>query len=197
MEVHTLDYIGRMAVMTALVKNYQGAECIKRTVLMKMLYLLQVVKQVPLGYRFQFYLYGPYDSRVLNDLALAESWGLIRQEYIEYSTGYFYKICEELGTDPFLEEFKDVWHPYQEAIRWVLENFRQYDASQMELLATLVWVDRSAVATNAELTEEQIVQTALALKPKATEETVRPLLLHLKRLNILRSLNKRLSRSVS
>ncbi len=197
MEVHTLDYIGRMAVMTALVKNYQGAECIKRTVLMKMLYLLQVVKQVPLGYRFQFYLYGPYDSRVLNDLALAESWGLIRQEYIEYSTGYFYKICEELGTDPFLKEFKDVWHPYQEAIRWVLENFRQYDASQMELLATLVWVDRSAVATNAELTEEQIVQTALALKPKATEETVRPLLLHLKRLNILRSLNKRLSRSVS
>lgn len=48
----------RRAVLTALVKRAPKSP--GRTALMKFAYLLQAVRNVPLGYRFRLYNYGPY-----------------------------------------------------------------------------------------------------------------------------------------
>ena len=55
-----------------------------KTVFMKLAYLLQELYEVPLGYRFTLYTYGPYSPEVLADLEYAR---LRRQVSVEYLGG--------------------------------------------------------------------------------------------------------------
>ena len=71
----------RLAVIAKLA-TLAPAGYLGRTALMKFCYLLQTVRQVPLGYRFTLYSYGPFDSDVLSDLGTA----------VQYLGGYGYRI---------------------------------------------------------------------------------------------------------
>ncbi len=62
----------RLALVTVLAEKMQErGGGLGRTRLMKFAYLLQTVKNVPLGYNFTLYSYGPFDSSVLGDLSYA------------------------------------------------------------------------------------------------------------------------------
>ncbi len=79
----------RLAVITWLAENAAG---LGRTALMKYCYFLQVLRGVPLGYRFSLYSYGPFDSDVLSDLDSTESIGGVTS-FVEYfPSGYGYRI---------------------------------------------------------------------------------------------------------
>jgi len=68
----------------------QAPSNLGRTAIMKLAYLLQTVKGVPLGYDFRLYTYGPFESDVLNDLGTAESLGFIKSEMVVFSSGSGY-----------------------------------------------------------------------------------------------------------
>ena len=53
-----------------------------KTVLMKLLYLLQEVYKAPLGYRFSFYTYGPYSPEVIQDLDYTRVRGGVNVAYV-------------------------------------------------------------------------------------------------------------------
>ncbi len=171
----TLDYVERLAVITSLLNALGTNGGLRRTSLMKMLYLLQTVKRVPLGYRFKLYLYGPYTGQVENDVGIAEAWQILTQEYVEYPSGYYYNIRKGAKADEFLSEYQHLIEPYYEAIDWVATHFKNYTAAQMELIATLVWVDRSAQAHEVCLTLDDLVHRVHALKSRASEHEIREL----------------------
>ena len=52
-----------------------------KTAFMKMAYLLQELYEVPLGYRFSLYTYGPYSAEVLADLEYAKLRKRVEVEY--------------------------------------------------------------------------------------------------------------------
>ena len=64
-------WLFRLAVLSDLVQRAPGR--LGRTAIMKLAYFRQTVKEVPLGYNFRLYTYGPYDGDVLTDLSQAEA----------------------------------------------------------------------------------------------------------------------------
>jgi hypothetical protein len=54
---------------------------------MKFCYFLQTVRQVPLGYRFTLYSYGPFDADVLSDLGTAENLQGVKASVVQYTEG--------------------------------------------------------------------------------------------------------------
>lgn len=176
------DFIKRMAVVTKLVKMKPG---LGRTTLMKCMYLLQTVKSVPLGYRFQLYAYGPYDPTVLNDLGTAEAWGAVEEKVVMYPSGYGYEIKPSGKAKELLESSKDFLQEHESAIGWVVENFSQYGAAGMELIGTMVWADREAKRANENRSTEDLIKLVLEIKPRFSKDQAQSIADKLKKLGVL------------
>ena len=167
-----LDVDERVAVLTAIARRM--GEC-GRTSLMKMAYLIQTVKEVPLGYDFELYLYGPYSTQVLNDLSIAVLWDALQEEYYSTGDGYGYKItlghlADDLLQDPqiarLLEDHKD-------SIDWVVGRFKDYSASEMEAVGTIVWIDREFKGSKEKLSIDELLDVAQEIKPHFPRERLR------------------------
>ena len=74
------DENARIATLVAIAERRPG---LGRTALMKICYLLQTLGDVPLGYHFTLYSYGPFDSDVLADLASAEVLGGVSSRVVQ------------------------------------------------------------------------------------------------------------------
>lgn len=176
------DFIKRIAVVTKLAKMKPG---LGRTALMKYMYLLQTLKSVPLGYRFQLYAYGPYDSTVLNDLGTAEAWGAVEEKVVPNASGYGYDIRPSSKAEELLEISKEFLKEHQEAIKWVIDNFSRYGAAGMELIGTMVWADREAKRANESRNTEDLVKLVLEIKPRFSMEQAQNIADKLKELGVL------------
>jgi hypothetical protein len=127
--------------------------------------LLQVVKDVPLGYDFTLYSYGPFDSQVLTDLNTAESVGVLSSELEYYPSGYGYLISPSGSSTAARSVAADFIKRYKASITWVIENFSGRTASELELITTMVYVRRNHGA----LTKFELVRTVKEIKPHFSE----------------------------
>src|ERR1017187_3237312 len=112
----------RLALITYLCTHAEKGS-LGRTAVMKLFYFLQVLKGVPLGYRFTLYSYGPFDSDVLADLGSAEALGAVKSELERYSGGYWYKIRPDDHADWIRERATSFLAKYQTDVNWVVEKF--------------------------------------------------------------------------
>jgi uncharacterized protein len=177
--------VNRLAVITWLSENTRS---LGRTALMKYCYFLQVVRGVPLGYRFSLYSYGPFDSDVLSDLDSAESMGGVRSSIVYFPGGYGYRIepgersgrVKQFGA-PFLET-------YREQLQWVADQFGNCDASDLEVASTLVYSDREAKRRGECLTIQGLSARVRDLKPRYSISQIEGHAQSLARLRLLQSI---------
>lgn len=157
--------------LIAYLAEHTPAKWIGRTALMKYCYFLQALKNVPLGYSFSLYSYGPFDSSVLSDLGEAEALGII--EETPMPAGYGYKIRNTLTDDdlqqlagPFLKEHKA-------DIEWVIREFGTASTADLELDSTIIYVDREEVEEGTTFSIEELTRRVREVKPRFTENTIR------------------------
>lgn len=173
----------RMGIIRQLAEHQPN---LGRTATMKLLYLLQVIKHVPLDYRFELYLYGPYASDVLDDISSAEMWGLIREDVVDYGEyGYGYRIhpCDSLETLP--KEAITFVRKYEKDVQWVVEKFGHFSAAELELIGTIVWVYLHAQERNESIDDEKLIEFALRIKPHFTSRKARQIVDYLKGLGVI------------
>ncbi|HUK23377.1 MAG TPA: hypothetical protein VLV49_02270 [Terriglobales bacterium] len=113
-----------------------------RTALMKYMYLLQAVRNVPLDYHFTLYSYGPFDSDVLADLSIAESLEAVESELVLYSGGYGYKIRPNRDRQWLQKRAGKFINRYEEDVTWVITHFGYLTSAELELVGTIVYVDQ-------------------------------------------------------
>src|SRR5262249_27242248 len=110
----------RLALFTTLVEKAPN-QTLGRTALVKMAYLLQVLRGVPLGYDFSLYIYGPFNSEVLGDLEYAQALKAVETRTVLFSGGYRYDV----RPGPFAAAVKTQageWlAQYQADIDWVVQ----------------------------------------------------------------------------
>jgi len=161
----------RLGVLSTLVKD--APQKPGRTALMKFAYLLQEVKSVPLGYRFQLYTYGPYDSTVLSDLSQAGTFKAIKTGTVNYSSGmgYEYKSLEK-GHESLVKKAATELSKYAESIRWVLAEFGGDSASRLELVSTIVFAEREMLRKGLERSFIELGRRVKQIKPYFTVETI-------------------------
>jgi uncharacterized protein len=154
----------RVAVITALVGRSKRG--LGRTGLMKLSYFLQALKNVPLGYSFRLYTYGPYEAQVLEDLKVAEVKGAVKSTVKGYPTGYGYEITPGENAEVIIDAARDELAANAAALDWVLEEFSDRTAIDLEMVGTIIYVDRASHASGETLIISDMATRVHAIKPR-------------------------------
>jgi hypothetical protein len=161
----------RLALIPILAKKsangYMG-----RTALMKYMYFLQTLRKVPLGYRFTLYSYGPFDSDVLADLGMAEDLGAVESNSVAYPGGYGYEIKPGRTAEWLQKRAAKFLSQYKSDIDWVTENFGRYTSPQLELISTIIYVDREAARNRERVSIETLARRVQEIKPHFRDSQV-------------------------
>lgn len=159
----------RYGLIVRLAEAMPSGTALGRTALMKLIYFLQTIKGMPLGYHFSLYTYGPFDSEVLADLTQVQERGGVVSNTIFHQLGYGYEIkpgehAEEVRTqaDSFLKE-------HETTINAVIEEFGKLSPANLELASTLVFASREEKGM---LPKEQLIQRVKQIKPRFTPEEI-------------------------
>ena len=145
-------------------KVHQGDFCNGRTALQKFIYFLQELYQMDCGYDFRFYTYGPFASEILSDLDTLESCKGIHAKFVGGYGGYDYTPGEV--RERFKSKEPEFLRENENTINQMLREFGGYSAKDLELYATIVWVDRSLKTKKKERNENTIASLVNDLKPK-------------------------------
>ncbi len=161
----------RLAVLSTLVKK--APQKPGRTALMKYAYLLQTVRGVPLGYHFELYNYGPYDSAVLSDLSQAEMLKVIKSQTVNYPSGSGYEYSSnERRHNALCDRAAHELSPHEDSIAWVLTEFGGESASRLELISTIVFAEREMSRKEQERSKMDLCRRVKRIKPHFTDATI-------------------------
>jgi hypothetical protein len=154
----------RLATITALVATEKSGN-LGRTALMKYCYFLKELRGVPLNYHFTLYSYGPFDSDVLADLQYAESLNAVESELEVYSSGYGYKLKPGPKAEQLQDRARDFISRHEDDIEAVVGDFGGKTASELEMLSTVVYVDREWASIRTPVKMKQLVAEVCEVKP--------------------------------
>ncbi|MCL2853613.1 MAG: hypothetical protein FWE20_11410 [Defluviitaleaceae bacterium] len=141
-----------------------------KTSMMKIMFILQQVFSMKLGYNFNIYTYGPYASKVTDDLEMLIYNNFVDAETYEYkdsSMAYRLKITEQGKDSIDMLTLDD-----ERKISKVLTVFGNKTAKELELDSTIIYTNNIYAKSNWDQTREEIVKDVYELKPRFTIETI-------------------------
>ena len=152
------DEIALITALVARARNRPG-----RTALMKYLFFLKVLRNVPLPYNFRLYTYGPFDGYV--HLGYAESLGAVASRVVAYPGGRSYEYRAGPRAESVLQQGREFLAHHEAGIVWVLEQFGNRTAVDLEMASTIVYIDRSLAERNLSTTIEDLARKVRDVKP--------------------------------
>ncbi len=159
-----MDVLERSDIIGEIARRKTGAP-LGKTAMMKLLHLLQDGLNLPLGYRFTLYNYGPYDTQVMSDIDFAESLGRMTVKYEGSDQGY---RIEPAGTHGTLSSAA------KNKIAVLMAKFGAMTARDLELRSTLLFLSHG-------YSGDSLVAQLHDLKPKYLELETRRALEELRR----------------
>ncbi|MCP4157284.1 MAG: hypothetical protein GY757_56765 [bacterium] len=145
-----------------------------KTVMQKMVYLLQEVFGIDCGYYFEFYTYGPFTSELVHDLDYVEHIGGVKILPVQSQKGGFQispgekaDILKEKGK-AFIEGSK-----VTSALTTLIDQFGSFGASELELRATIVYVERELKQRGQQPTIAEVAGVVREAKPKFSPDTIK------------------------
>lgn len=164
----------RPAIIAKLAKRMidQGYGGMGRTALMKFAFFLQTLKNVPLGYNFRLYTYGPYDSQVLEDLKIAELIGAVESKTYLHPRGRGYTIKPGQTADKTIAAEENL-HEFSTAINSVVDEFGARSAVDLEMASTILFVDRTTEEDALKKTLEELTTEVSGIKPRLDKARIR------------------------
>ena len=177
----------RVGVLVELLKR---SNSLGRTAVMKLMFFLQELKGVDLGYQFRIYTYGPFDSSVLEDLSYAESLGIINSEIESFPNGYSYKYQNNPQCELNMSKAQEFIESHQDSIAWVSGKFGKMNASELELLSTIVYVDRLYHQYGDKVSINEICEKVKKIKTHFSEDYILNNAQDLLSINLLISVNE-------
>ncbi len=143
-----------------------------KTKLQKLVYLIKEIKKVSVGYSFRFYNYGPYSDKLAENLDYVRSLDGIS---VAYDPAWnMYNILPSKNAEVLVEKAYEV-KENKPLLDEVLTEFGGRSARELELVATIVYLDR-----NEHPAENAMVSAVRRLKPKYTSPEVNNEMLSLK-----------------
>ncbi len=158
----------RTAVLTRLVERLreQGSWC-GETHLQKSAYFLQELLRVPIGCSFVLYMYGPFSFDLSGELSSMCADGLLKLEV--QPVPYGPKIATTAEAKAFQERFPKTLQRYHPQIEFVANNLGCKRVSELERLATALYVTREHPDAPLDKRTERVRQ----LKPHVPTELAR------------------------
>ena len=154
----------RLATISSIV-NEAAPHPLGRTAVMKLVYFLQTLKGLPLGYNFRIYTYGPYDSQVLEDLKVAEIKSAVKSSVVEYGKGTGYAITPGSEADSITSRSSSL-NSYHKDIASIIADFGRRSALDLEMASTIVFVDRTEASSGRHVNICEVAQKVREMKPR-------------------------------
>jgi uncharacterized protein YwgA len=163
----------KYAIIAALAEKLNKAKNAPgRTAMQKFIYLLQEVYNVNCGYDFEFYTYGPFSSEIMSNIDTVRAFGAISVSGEMYNSGaYGYSITPGPNIDKLKNKASEFLTNNQIVITRMIQDFGKCKAEDLELYATIVWVDRDLKSSNLS-DENKIKEVVKELKPKFENTTI-------------------------
>jgi hypothetical protein len=133
-----------------------------KTAFLKMAYLLQELYEVPLGYRFSLYTYGPYSPEVLADLEYANLRKQVEVEYLGDPQGGF-RITPSRVVGGSNSQ-NELMAKYSQVLDDLVEHFGSFNARELELRTTSIFLWKRIRPTKPE-DLSTLIEAVRQLKP--------------------------------
>lgn len=143
-----------------------------RTQVMKLLYFLQELKGISLGYDFRLFNYGPFDSEVLSDLSSACGSNAVVERTVLYTRSYGYDIKPGSKADEFDHSLEAENPKLALAVDEVVGEFGRLSAAEVELRSTIFFADRELSQEGKTTTDRALAATVHQIKPHFTEAAI-------------------------
>lgn len=131
-----------------------------RKAFQKIIHLTSELADVPTGYEFSFYTYGPYSRALASDLELAEDIKVVSSTKDEATGGYDIKVGS-LG-HAFVKMVESDLTPHKTKLDWISKCFGKSTAKSLELYSTIVFLKRNDPFKS----DDEIANQVKKLKPK-------------------------------
>jgi len=144
-----------------------------KTKLQKLVFLLQELYKVESGYRFSLYTYGPFGSQIRQDLDIVDSLEGVKVEMVGTGLGG-YHIAPGNKNEELREKGKCfiTSQHVSESLDRLVSEFGEYNARELELRSTTVFVHRHAEIPNGEAGRRKLVQLVKEIKPRFSNEEI-------------------------
>jgi uncharacterized protein YwgA len=162
----------RYAVIAELAKLYKDKEgwVLGKTALQKLVFFLQEVRGVALGYEYTLHTFGPFSSTLAADLDVANMMDVVDVTYEPSLNGY--EIVPG-ASDPTIERHAKQWlKSVNGHVEAVFKRFGGYGTRALELRATIAYVAKDSVLRERKLTDDRLVNIVHDLKPHFTPEVI-------------------------
>ena len=136
----------------------------------KLVYFLQE-KGVALNYDYEIYHYGPYCFELANDLDSLNSLEIL--DVSADRQGYGFHISKGRVADNFSEKNNQLVSQNNVNLEFVIDNFGRCDPAEIELKATIHYVNKIMKAHDPRTSEMDVLSKVEELKPKFTQEYVK------------------------
>ena len=130
-----------------------------KTAMQKLIYLLQEVWDVDLGYRFTLYTYGPYEAGVARDVDYADALSLLS---LDYDHDHGFEITCGPAVSQIDQERQLLCEEVDSRLDELFKHFGDLTARQLELRATLVFIAKDGTS----ISESELRKQIRHLKPK-------------------------------
>jgi uncharacterized protein YwgA len=165
-----------MAVMALTIKKARqtidkksGGGFFGRTALQKTMYFLER-SGVPLPYRFEIHLYGPFCSEVYHDVDCLEATHVVEDRARE--TGKYWNYAPGFNADAFLEGFQEELAPHERTIKQIVSVFSGFQPESLELIATLDYLYQDEAARAGRSPDKsKVVDRFMRVKKKKFEKS--------------------------
>jgi uncharacterized protein YwgA len=139
-----------------------GRPNLGKTALMKIVYLLQQIKQLELGYDFDIYTYGPYASEVTIDLDNLISDGFVLSAIHNHGNYFGYELnISETGKEKMQKLRDDDEKSLQEILSFAADK----SARDLELYSTIVFINHLYQKNKMACGSKKVVDNVHEIKP--------------------------------
>jgi uncharacterized protein YwgA len=148
-----------------------------KTVLQKMIYILQEVYEIPCDYEYVLYNYGPYSGDLAKDLSFFASMDGVK---VDWSQNLGYKILPAAKTDHFRQRAQEFLKKHDAKIGEAIDIFGRMNAKELELRSTIIYVFKESPMDN-----KSMISRVNEIKPHFTEDEIESAIEQLTAINIL------------
>lgn len=152
-----------------------------KTVLQKMVFLLQEVYKVDVGYSFGFHTFGPFAGELLGDLDFAERMGAVVVKPVDGAYGYGYSIEPGNDIEKYLGKARVFLDKHSDSINKLVCEFGKKKAKDLELLTTIVYLNKEISSDETKMTRDEAVDKIHELKPKFSSKEIQDGMVELER----------------
>lgn len=160
---------GRYAILAYVVRRLGNEQQLGRKAFQKVVYLLQKLAGVPLGFRYTFYTYGVYSFELASTLGAVENMKGIIADYDPAVRAHNLRAGKEAET--LEHKGRNLLEDYASEIESILDFARGKTGKELELSSTVIYVARNEELEEADA-EKRLIERVAELKPRFSRSQI-------------------------